>query len=85
MNAEPLHFIQAALRVVLSTIYGNFAHILAGFSCIFSRLIAKGHVKRWSMREHDRFISYYLSPTVSSVYFHTVEIDIKRQRKTLAN
>ena len=53
--------------------------------CIFSHLIAKGHVKCWSVRGHDRFISCYLSATVPSVYFHTVEIDIKPQRKILAN
>jgi len=85
MKAEPLKFIQAAPRVVFSTMYGNFANIVAWFICIFSHLIARGHVKGWSVRGHDRFISCYLSPTVPSVYFHTVLIDIKRQRKISAS
>jgi len=75
MKAEPLHFIQAATRVVFSTIYGNFAYIVASFSCTFSHLIAKGHVKRCLLRGHDRFTSCYLSLTFPSVYFRTVEID----------
>jgi len=37
------------------------------------------------VREHDRFISRYVTPNVPSVYFRTVEIDIKRQRKILAS
>jgi len=37
------------------------------------------------MRGRNRFSSWYLSPTVSSVYFHTVEIYIKRKRKILAS
>ena len=82
MKVEPLHFIQAAPRVVLSTIYGNFAN---NETCIFSLLIAQGHAKRWLIRGHNRFINCYVSPTVSSVYFHTNETDIKRQRKILAS
>jgi len=34
-KAEHLHFIQAALQVVLSTICGNFANKVACFSRIF--------------------------------------------------
>ena len=53
-KAAPLHFIQAAPRVVLSAIIGNFANKFAYFSRIFSHPVAKIHVpKRCSMREHD--------------------------------
>jgi len=55
LKDDSLHFIQAAPRVAWSTIYGNFANQVAWFSCIFLHLISKGHVKRWSVRGHDRF------------------------------
>jgi len=48
-KVEPLHFIQAGLRVVLSTAYSNFANKVPFFSRTFSRLIAKG--KRCSVTD----------------------------------
>jgi len=59
---EPLDFTQSASRVVSSTVYGNIINKIACFSRIF-HLIAKGHVKNCSMRDHDRYTSRYLSLT----------------------
>jgi len=73
-KAAPLHFIQATPQLVLSALIGKFANKVACFSRIVSHPIAKSHVKPWSVREHDT------SPTVPSVCFRTVEIDIKHQR-----
>jgi len=52
-KAAPFHFIQAAPRLVLPVLIGNFANIVACFSRIVSHPIAKSHVKPWSVREHD--------------------------------
>ena len=52
-KAAPLHFIQATPRLLLSALIGNFANKVACFSHIASHLIAKSHVKPWSVREHD--------------------------------
>jgi len=80
-----LYLIQAAPQVVLFTIYGDFADQVACFSCIFLYLLAKVHIKCCSVRKHNRFTSRYFSLTVASVYFQTVEINIKHQRKILAS
>ena len=52
-KAAPLHFIQAAPQLVLSTLIGNFADKVACFSRTVSHPIAKSRVKPWSVREHD--------------------------------
>ena len=58
----------AAPLVVLSTVYGTFADKVACFRRIFSHLIPKGHVKRCSLKEHDKFVSRYLGPTVPFIF-----------------
>jgi len=52
-KAAPLHFIQATSQLVLYALIGNFANKVACFSHIVSHPTAKGHVKPWSVREHD--------------------------------
>jgi len=54
---------------------------------LYSRIIAsncKRSRKRCSRREHDRFTSRYLSPTVPSIDFWTIEIGTKHQRKSFS-
>ena len=75
----PLHFIQAALQLVLSALIGNFANKRACFSRIVSHPIAKSQVKPWSVREHDTtWVSLFL-PFV----FEQLRFNIKHQRKIL--
>ena len=52
-KAGALDFIQAARQLVLSALIGNFANKVTCFSRIASYPIAKSHVIRWSVREHD--------------------------------
>jgi len=52
-KVAPLHFIQATPHLVLSALIGNFANKVTCFIPIVSHPIAKSHVKRWSVREHD--------------------------------
>ena len=73
-KAAPFHFIQATPQLVLSALIGNFDNKVACFSRIVFHPVAKSRVKPWSVRER-----HYTSPTVPSVCFLTVEIDIKHQ------
>jgi len=58
-------FTQATPRVVLSALIGNFAKKVACFSWIFSHPIAKNHIKRCSVREHDATWDRLFLPFVS--------------------